>query len=43
MKGKYIGLNIIILLAVLLILPLQVHADGAKATIETQINKIRGK
>ena len=40
MKRKYIGLNIIILLAVLLILPLQVHADGAKATIQGQIDKM---
>ena len=39
MKRKLIGLSII-LLAVFLILPLQVHADGAKATIETQINKM---
>ncbi len=42
MKRKLIGLNII-LLAVLLILPLQVHADGAKATIEGQINKMLAK
>jgi phospholipid transport system substrate-binding protein len=39
MKRKFIGLNVI-LLAVLLILPLQVHADGAKATIEGQIDKM---
>jgi phospholipid transport system substrate-binding protein len=39
MKRKLIGLSII-LLAVFLILPLQVHADGAKATIETQIDKM---
>ncbi len=39
MKRKLIGLCII-LLAVLLMLPLQVHADGAKATIEGQINKM---
>ena len=39
MKSKLIGLSII-LLAVLLILPLPVLADGAKATIEGQINKI---
>jgi len=39
MKRNHIGLSLI-LLAVLLILPLQVHADGAKATIETQINKM---
>ncbi|MGD2023945.1 MAG: ABC transporter substrate-binding protein [Desulfobacterales bacterium] len=39
MKGKCIGLNII-LLAVLLILPFQVLAGGAKDTIETQVNKM---
>ena len=39
MKRKHIGLSLI-LPAVLLILPLQVHADGAKAVIETQINKM---
>jgi len=39
MKRKLIGLSII-LLAVLLMLPLQVHADGAKATIEGQIGKM---
>jgi phospholipid transport system substrate-binding protein len=39
MKRKFIGLNVI-LLAVLLILPLQVHADGAKATIQGQIDKM---
>ena len=42
MKRKFIGLSII-LLAVLLILPLQVHADGAKATIEGQIGKMLEK
>jgi phospholipid transport system substrate-binding protein len=42
MKRKFIGLNIL-LLAVVLILPLQVHADGAKATVEGQINKILAK
>ena len=42
MKRKLIGLSII-LLAVLLILPLQVHADGAKAVIETQIDKMLAK
>jgi phospholipid transport system substrate-binding protein len=42
MKRKLIGLNII-LLAVLLILPLPVFAAGAKATIETQINKMLAK
>jgi phospholipid transport system substrate-binding protein len=40
MKRKRIGLNIIILLAVLLILPLPVFAAGAKATIEGQIGKM---
>ena len=40
MKKKFIGLNIIILLAVLLILPLPVFAAGAKATIEGQISKM---
>ena len=39
MKRKFIGLSII-LLAVFLIVPLQVHADGAKATIEGQIDKM---
>jgi phospholipid transport system substrate-binding protein len=39
MKGKCIGLNII-LLAILLILPFQVLAGGAKDTIETQVNKM---
>jgi phospholipid transport system substrate-binding protein len=39
MKRKLIGLSIL-LLAVLLILPLQVLADGAKATVEGQIGKI---
>ena len=39
MKSKLIGLSII-LLAVFLILPLQVQADGAKATVEAQINKM---
>jgi phospholipid transport system substrate-binding protein len=43
MKKKRFGLNIIILLAVLLILPLPVFAAGAKATIETQINKMLAK
>ena len=42
MKRKFIGLNII-LLAVLLILPLQTHAAGAKDTVETQINKMLAK
>jgi phospholipid transport system substrate-binding protein len=42
MKRKFIGLNII-LLAVLLILPLAVHADGAKATVEGQIDKMLAK
>jgi phospholipid transport system substrate-binding protein len=39
MKRKHIGLSLI-LLAVLLILPLAVHADGAKATVEGQIDKM---
>ena len=43
MKRKRIGLNIIILLAVLLILPLPVFAAGAKATIEGQISKMLAK
>lgn len=39
MKSKFVGLKII-WLAVLLILPLQVHAEGAKATVEAQVNKM---
>jgi phospholipid transport system substrate-binding protein len=39
MKRKWVWLNII-WLAVLLILPLQVYAEDAKATVETQINKM---
>ena len=39
MKTKRIGLTII-LLAVVLILPLQALAGGAKETVETQINKM---
>jgi len=39
MKRKLIGLNII-LLAVVLILPVQVLAGAAKDAVETQINKI---
>ena len=39
MKRKIIELSLI-LLAVLLIAPLQVYADGAKATVEAQINKM---
>ena len=39
MKRKLVGLNIICL-AVLLVLPLQVYAADAKATVETQINKM---
>ena len=39
MKRKLIGLNFI-LLAVLLILPVQAYAGPAKATVETQINKM---
>jgi phospholipid transport system substrate-binding protein len=42
MKRKHIGLNLI-LLAVLLISPLPVYADGAKATVEGQINKMLAK
>ena len=42
MKKKFIGLNII-LLAVVLILPMQVLAGPAKDTVETQINKILEK
>ena len=42
MKSKLIGLNII-LLAVVLILPLQVLAGGAKDTVEVQINKMLTK
>lgn len=39
MKRNYIRPGII-LLAILLLLPFQVYAAGAKATVETQINKI---
>ena len=42
MKRKFIVLNIIVL-AVVLILPLQVHADSARATVEGQINKMLAK
>jgi phospholipid transport system substrate-binding protein len=42
MKKKFIGLNII-LLAVLLILPLQVSAGGAKDTVKAQIDKMLAK
>jgi phospholipid transport system substrate-binding protein len=42
MKRIYIGLNVI-LLAVLLLMPLQVLADGAKVTIEGQIGKMLEK
>ena len=42
MKRKLIGLNLI-LFAVLLISPLPVYADGAKATVEAQINKMLAK
>ena len=42
MKRKFIGLNII-LVAVLLTLPLQVFADGAKDTVEGQISKMLAK
>jgi phospholipid transport system substrate-binding protein len=42
MKKRNIGLSLI-LVAVLFIVPLQVHAQGAKATIEAQINKMLAK
>ncbi len=42
MKRQFIGLNII-LLAVLLILPTQAFAAGAKETVEVQINKMLAK
>jgi len=42
MKRKHIRLSLI-LLAVLLISPLQVYADGAKVVLETQIEKMLGK
>ncbi|MGD2187051.1 MAG: ABC transporter substrate-binding protein [Desulfobacterales bacterium] len=42
MKRRYIGLSLI-LLAVFLISPLHVFADGAKATVEAQIEKILAK
>lgn len=42
MKSKLIGLSLI-LLAVLLVAPLQVYASGAKATVEAQINKMLAK
>ena len=42
MKGKHIGL-ILILLAVLLILPLQVFAGDAKDTVKGQIDKMLAK
>jgi phospholipid transport system substrate-binding protein len=42
MKRKLIGLNII-LLTVLLILPVQVLAGGAKDTVEAQLNKMLTK
>jgi phospholipid transport system substrate-binding protein len=40
MKSKRVGLKVIILLVVLLILPLQVLAGGAKDTVEVQIKKM---
>ncbi|MGD9080199.1 MAG: ABC transporter substrate-binding protein [Desulfobacterales bacterium] len=43
MKSKCVGLKIIILLVVLLILPLQGFAAGAKDTVEAQINKMLAK
>ena len=42
MKSKLIGLSLI-LLAVLLVAPLQVYASGAKAVVEAQINKMLAK
>jgi phospholipid transport system substrate-binding protein len=42
MKSKHIGLSIIFF-SVLLLMPLQVLADGAKATIEGQIGKMLEK
>jgi phospholipid transport system substrate-binding protein len=42
MKRKFIGVNII-LLAVLLIFPLQAFAAGAKDTVEAQIDKMLAK
>ena len=42
MKKKYIGLSLI-LLAVLLVAPLQVYATGAKDAVEAQINKMLTK
>ncbi|MGD9173991.1 MAG: ABC transporter substrate-binding protein [Desulfobacterales bacterium] len=42
MKKRHIRLSLI-LVAVLFIMPLQVHAEGAKATIEAQINKMLSK
>ena len=43
MKRKFIGLKIIILLVVLLILPVQVFAAGAKDTVQGQIDKMLAK
>lgn len=43
MKRKYILLKIIIPLVVLLILPLQVLADGAKDTVQGQIDEMLAK
>jgi phospholipid transport system substrate-binding protein len=43
MKSKRVGLKIIILLVVLLILPLQVLAAGAKDTVAGQIDKMLAK
>ena len=40
MKSKRVGLKIIILLVVLLFLPLQVLAAGAKDTVKAQIDKM---
>lgn len=43
MKSKRVGLKIIILLVVLLFLPLQVLAEGAKDTVQAQIDKMLAK
>ena len=40
MKTKCIGLKIIILMIVLVILPIQVYAAGAKDTVQAQIDKM---
>jgi len=43
MKSKRIGLDVIIVLVVLLILPVQVFAAGAKDTVQGQIDKMLTK